>query len=289
MILSSCSLSPAGPDVKELKLQAEELIEWNLVRGEHFAEVAGQFERILPPASTTQITTGAGSKKRSSPAKWLSNVEVATHSAVERPIWMGPQFVFKTFQASDSPDTTTNTHHDGEAVVASFHDEDLNAEDDPPSKLLEFRTAAPVPYKEDPFDNDPGVSVYSMSPKELAENLTDALEHNMGPHFLAMPSGTRAATSSQPTTTATRRRSKDERGGERGVEKDLDFEDDALVVGAGSFKDEWDLGQSAQRGGRRHTKEESSGDEFESLARETIGSPDGDNELAMPAGSVFLG
>ena len=199
---------------------------------------------------------------------------------------MGPQFVFKTFQASDSHDTTTTTHHDGEAVIASFHDEDLNTEDDLPSKLLEFRTAAPVPYKEDPFDNDPGVSVYSMSPKELAENLPDALEHDMGPHFLAMPSGTRAVTTQ--STATTRRRSKDERGGERGVEKDLDFEDDALVVGAGSFKDEWDLGQSAQRGGR-HTKEASSGDEFESLTRETIGSPDGDNELAMPAGSVFLG
>lgn len=137
-------------------MQADELIEWNLVRGEQFGEVVGQFERITPQSGPR--------RKGAAQSKWLSNVEVTTHAPLERPIWMGPQFVFKTFQGGDTQDG------EGEAVITSTYDEEMLAEDELPSRSLEFRTLAPVPYKEDPFDNDPGVSVYSMSPKELARN-----------------------------------------------------------------------------------------------------------------------
>lgn len=76
--------------------------------------------------------------------------------------------------------------------------------------------------------------------------------------------------------------------------KDLDFEDDALVVGGpgslpNSFKDDWDYDQGGSRKSQHHHQREYSGggDEFENLAREAI-SPDGDNELGLPNGSVFL-
>jgi len=123
------------------------------------------------------------------------------------------------------------------------------------------------------------------------EHMTDALEN-----FMAAP---------PPRATSQNGKehpSPDKKGVDKGLEsdeaeKDFDFEEDALVIGSAgslpnSFKDEFDFGHGAKsrhRGHHQHTRQESSGDEFESLGRETIGSPDGDNELGMPAGSVFLG
>lgn len=60
-----------------------------------------------------------------SDSEWLANIEIETHPAPHRRLWMGPQFKFKTYQA---PKTTgdefvAQTQHD--EAVALHHNEDL--------------------------------------------------------------------------------------------------------------------------------------------------------------------
>ena len=47
----------------------------------------------------------ASPKLSQSDSEWLANIEIETHPAPHRRLWMGPQFKFKTYQA---PKTTGN-------------------------------------------------------------------------------------------------------------------------------------------------------------------------------------
>jgi len=232
-----------GLEAKELKLQVEQLIEWNLIRGDNWVPVTNIFEK-----ATTN-------RRRVSNSKWLSNVEIATHVTQERPIWMGPQFIFKTFQANSSANGHDRHEQDSEAIITSTNiDEDENGfEDDLPSRSLDIKRTAPVPYRGDPYENDLEAPFESASPNDFADNLFDALEERMPFSHL-----------------------------ER---KDDDFQED------NSLQDWEDLNQNFAGSNLNSKGKQQDNDfdgEYENLDHENIDAPDGDNELELPTNSVML-
>ena len=63
----------------------------------------------------------ASPKLSQSDSEWLANIEIETHPAPHRRLWMGPQFKFKTYQA---PKTTDNKLVE-QAQALTHHSEDL--------------------------------------------------------------------------------------------------------------------------------------------------------------------
>ena len=58
-----------------------------------------------------------------SDSEWLANIEIETHPAPHRRLWMGPQFRFKTYQAQTTGDEfVAQTRHN--VPVSLHHNED---------------------------------------------------------------------------------------------------------------------------------------------------------------------
>lgn len=107
-------------DDTPIELFVEPKAQWNLLRNE------ARFNEIQPPLPldnlllldrmrTTKLMYGAnGDDKESSTAatlcdddRWLSRVEIITHAGPHRRLWMGPQFIFKTYNTPSG----SNLHH----------------------------------------------------------------------------------------------------------------------------------------------------------------------------------
>lgn len=63
------------------------------------------FEILLPLSSMSPLLCYSGSPKSvqnldNTEDRWLSQVEIVTHAGPHRRLWMGPQFVFKTYNTS---------------------------------------------------------------------------------------------------------------------------------------------------------------------------------------------
>ncbi|XP_012269875.2 uncharacterized protein LOC105694094 isoform X2 [Athalia rosae] len=85
-------------DDTTIELEVEARGQWPLLRS------AGSLE-ILPPLSVSSPLLGITIAPKSKPAdnssedQWLSQVEIVTHAGPHRRLWMGPQFIFKTYNA----------------------------------------------------------------------------------------------------------------------------------------------------------------------------------------------
>lgn len=90
--------------------------QWNLLRNE------ARFNEIQPPLPldnlllldrlrTSKLSYGeeeAGAVSGSAEDdRWLSRVEIITHAGPHRRLWMGPQFIFKTYNTPSG----SNLHH----------------------------------------------------------------------------------------------------------------------------------------------------------------------------------
>lgn len=129
MSLSSSS-SPPGVvrekvcDDTPIELFAEAKAQWNLLRNE------ARFNEIQPPLPldnlllldrmrTSKLMYGGDEKAAGGDGgssggvdgtnddRWLSRVEIITHAGPHRRLWMGPQFIFKTYNTPSG----SNLHH----------------------------------------------------------------------------------------------------------------------------------------------------------------------------------
>ncbi|XP_055390184.1 putative mediator of RNA polymerase II transcription subunit 26 [Condylostylus longicornis] len=103
-------------DDTPIELEVEAKAQWNLGRRESFLE-------IQPPLTSDNWLV----KDRNSfigvdaqyedcddrSERWLSQVEIITHAGPHRRLWMGPQFVFKTY---NTPSGSSLSHIDSEAI-----------------------------------------------------------------------------------------------------------------------------------------------------------------------------
>jgi hypothetical protein len=73
----------------------DDVAEWQLVRGNNWAEVKKTFE------APKQSIVGDVSVRKDSNNKWLANAEIITHTSsrisLPPPLWTSPQFTFQTF------------------------------------------------------------------------------------------------------------------------------------------------------------------------------------------------
>lgn len=81
-----------------IELEVEAKGQWPLLRSSASSE-------ITPPLSVSSslLNVNAIPKNNQQEAaedRWLSQVEIVTHAGPHRRLWMGPQFVFKTYNAS---------------------------------------------------------------------------------------------------------------------------------------------------------------------------------------------
>eukprot|EP01135_Chromosphaera_perkinsii_P001611 Nk52_evm81s207 gene=Nk52_evmTU81s207 len=88
------ALTSAAGDPKVLHVTCKSKLEWSLRR------------YIVNSEVTCPYSGRDGDKKTSKKESWLSNVEICTHSAPYRPLWMGPQFTFKTYCDTGKPKST---------------------------------------------------------------------------------------------------------------------------------------------------------------------------------------
>lgn len=90
--------------------------QWNLLRNE------ARFNEIQPPLPqdnlllldrmrTSKLMYGeekeSGAAGSADDGRWLSRVEIITHAGPHRRLWMGPQFIFKTYNTPSG----SNLHH----------------------------------------------------------------------------------------------------------------------------------------------------------------------------------
>ncbi|KAK6626431.1 hypothetical protein RUM44_008904 [Polyplax serrata] len=88
-------------DDTPIELEVEAKAEWVLSKAPHTTEL----QLPLPPNNPLMMHPDSCNKMDSDRIKeddehWLSQVEIVTHTGPHRRLWMGPQFVFKTFNPS---------------------------------------------------------------------------------------------------------------------------------------------------------------------------------------------
>lgn len=82
-----------------IELEVEAKGQWPLLR-------CPNSEEILPPLPTSSPLPSVVSIPKDiqdvdlAEDRWLSQVEIVTHAGPHRRLWMGPQFVFKTYNAT---------------------------------------------------------------------------------------------------------------------------------------------------------------------------------------------
>lgn len=95
-------------DDTTIELEVEAKGQWPLLRTPNSLEIVPPLTSSSPllctlvsPKSSRQLDTADD--------RWLSQVEIVTHAGPHRRLWMGPQFVFKTYNApSGSVDLLIN-------------------------------------------------------------------------------------------------------------------------------------------------------------------------------------
>ena len=98
----------------------------------------------------------------SSDDQWLANIDMETHSAPHRRLWMGPQFSFKTYQPPGSS-TASSTHSlgdsrsggSGSGATIAAHNRDAHPLDFY-SEELDLQSLRLQPVRSDPVPTPPG-------------------------------------------------------------------------------------------------------------------------------------
>ncbi|KAK0179565.1 hypothetical protein PV327_005306 [Microctonus hyperodae] len=81
-----------------IELEVEAKGQWPLLRTPNSIEI---LPPLLPSSPLLNFSQFRGSQRHldSAEDRWLSQVEIVTHAGPHRRLWMGPQFIFKTYNA----------------------------------------------------------------------------------------------------------------------------------------------------------------------------------------------
>lgn len=102
-VVATTATAPSAPPLDLREHALRELPLGRMSTSPEFAEAARG--RVHSAESGASGTAGGAGRNvaESAGASWLAQVEIKTHLVYRRPIWMGPQFVFKVFQPPVSP------------------------------------------------------------------------------------------------------------------------------------------------------------------------------------------
>lgn len=81
-----------------IELEVEAKGQWPLLRTPISSEIAPPLPLSNPLLSVTFAPKNS-QELDTAEDRWLSQVEIVTHAGPHRRLWMGPQFVFKTYNA----------------------------------------------------------------------------------------------------------------------------------------------------------------------------------------------
>lgn len=81
-----------------IELEVEAKGQWPLLRTPTSSEIVPPLPLSNPLLSVT-FTPKNSQELDTAEDRWLSQVEIVTHAGPHRRLWMGPQFVFKTYNA----------------------------------------------------------------------------------------------------------------------------------------------------------------------------------------------
>lgn len=81
-----------------IELEVEAKGQWPLLRTPNSSEIAPPLPLSSPLLSVT-FAPKTSQELDTAEDRWLSQVEIVTHAGPHRRLWMGPQFVFKTYNA----------------------------------------------------------------------------------------------------------------------------------------------------------------------------------------------
>lgn len=81
-----------------IELEVEAKGQWPLLRTPNSIEI---LPPLLPSSPLLNFSKFRGGQRHldSAEDRWLSQVEIVTHAGPHRRLWMGPQFIFKTYNA----------------------------------------------------------------------------------------------------------------------------------------------------------------------------------------------
>lgn len=87
-------------DDTSIELKTHPRAQWNLQRRQNAEDVQLPMDKkylsyFVPSKSYSNLFSSEND------SHWLSQVEIVTHAGPHRRLWMGPQFVFKTYTASE--------------------------------------------------------------------------------------------------------------------------------------------------------------------------------------------
>ncbi|CAH2091693.1 unnamed protein product [Euphydryas editha] len=125
-------------DESPIELDVEQIAQWPLQRPPAAADLLAPLPSsnpLLQPVSyRRRADTGMSEEER-----WLSQVEIVTHAGPHRRLWMGPQFVFKTYNCTGSSSSLS----EAEAVEVDTSAA-LGAARSPPVNMPGVRPVVPV-------------------------------------------------------------------------------------------------------------------------------------------------
>lgn len=81
-----------------IELDVEAKGQWPLCRSPNSAELFAPLP-LSNPLLSVSFTPKNNQELDTAEDRWLSQVEIVTHAGPNRRLWMGPQFVFKTYNA----------------------------------------------------------------------------------------------------------------------------------------------------------------------------------------------
>lgn len=101
MSILACAKSAALFENAQIELLVEAKAQWRVLRKESSAEIQPPLPLDNPLLKATAYDD-VSEPEDMSPAdvqnRWLSQVEIVTSSGPHRRLWMGPQFMFKTYR-----------------------------------------------------------------------------------------------------------------------------------------------------------------------------------------------
>ncbi|RLU14896.1 hypothetical protein DMN91_012783 [Ooceraea biroi] len=86
-----------------IELEVEAKGQWPLCRSPNFSELVPPLS-MSNPLLNVSFTPKNNQELDTAEDRWLSQVEIVTHAGPHRRLWMGPQFVFKTYNAPSGVD-----------------------------------------------------------------------------------------------------------------------------------------------------------------------------------------
>ncbi|KAG4074268.1 hypothetical protein HA402_008677 [Bradysia odoriphaga] len=195
-------------DDTAIELEVEPKAQWNLLRKECSSDsiqppVPSESWLLKDRLGDTLCDNELSDGDRDD--RWLSQVEIITHAGPHRRLWMGPQFIFKTYNTlSGAP----LSHIDSEAVEVGINSAgNRPARSNPMNMPLSGngRSAVPVLIESGSYEHSPRLvdqyrhnehmgSDFSLGTgdSQLREDLADAMRESPGGHSRDSVSGVQA-------------------------------------------------------------------------------------------------